>query len=353
MTRLAALLALFASAAAPAFAGSRPIKIDGAWSALHLLHRQNDAELEALEAQLPALAARGVNVIVLEVNYGFEFRSHPELRMAEPPGERDKVITKRGAKRLVKAARRHGIRVFPEFQSFGHQSWAKNTWTLLTKYPELDSTPGAFPSNEGLYCREWDPMNPRVYKIVYALLDEIIDAFDADAVHVGMDEVFLIGHESSPSTKGKDPAEVYAKAVNDMYDHIVRKRGRTMLMWGDRLIDAAKHTYGKWEASENGTWPAIDRIPKDIVICDWHYETRDSYPSVPMFLEKGFRVLPTSWKDVAASTTYIQYANGLAHPKMLGHLFTMWDKVEKPADWPPLVENAGRVRPVAALAAPR
>ena len=69
-----------------------------------------------------------------------------------------------------------------------------------------------------------------VYQIVFALIDEIIDAFDADALHVGMDEVFLIGNDASPSTKGKDPAEVFAKAVNDMYRHIVKKRGRTMLM---------------------------------------------------------------------------------------------------------------------------
>ena len=322
-----------------AAAGPRPLKVEGNWCALHLLNFQNDADLLRIEAELPALAARGVNVLVLEVDYGFEFRSHPELRASERP------ITRRGAKRLVKAADRHRIRIIPEFQSFGHQSWAKETFTLLTRYPELDSTPGAFPGNEGVYCREWDPMNPRVYQIVYALLDEIVDAFDADAVHVGMDEVFLIGHEASPSTRGKDPAEVYAKAVNDMHRHIMGKRGRTMLMWGDRLIDAGRYDYGEWESSKNGTWPAVDRIPKDIVICDWHYEPRESYPSVPMFLEKGFRVLPTSWKDVAASKALIEYSLGLGRDGVLGHFFTSWSKPDKLSEWPPLVANAPLLRP--------
>jgi glycosyl hydrolase family 20 len=321
-----------------ASAGPRPIKVDGPWCALHLLSFQNDADLQRIEAELPALASRGVNVLVLEVDYGFEFRSHPELRSSERP------ITRQGARRLVKAARRHGIRIVPEFQSLGHQSWAKETFTLLTRYPELDSTPAAFPQNEGIYCREWDPMNPRVYEIVYALVDEIIDAFDADALHVGMDEVFLIGHEASPSTRGKDPAEVYAKAVNDMYRHITLRRGRTMLMWGDRLIDAARHDYGEWESSKNGTWPAIDRIPKDIVICDWHYEPRDSYPSVPMFLEKGFRVLPTSWKDVGASKALIEYSLGLGNAGVLGHFFTSWSKPDRLSEWPPLVANAPLLR---------
>jgi Glycosyl hydrolase family 20, catalytic domain len=331
------LMLVFLAVAAASEGGVRQVKVKGPWVAVHLLHLQSDADLEAFEKELPALAARGVNVLVLEVDYGFDFKSHPELRISPTP------ITRRGAKRMVQAAKRHGMRIIPEFQSFGHQSWAKDTWPLLTRYPELDLTPGAFPENQGIYCREWDPMNPRVYQIVFALLDEIIDAFDADAVHVGMDEVFLIDHEAAVSTRGKDPAEVYAKVVNDMYAHIVKKRGRTMLMWGDRLIDAARYDYGEWESSKNGTAPAIDRIPKDIVICDWHYETRESYPSIPMFLEKGFAVLPTSWKDVPASKALVDYSLGLKNPRMLGHFFTSWKKPEAAASWPPLVENAPRL----------
>ncbi len=327
--------------ALPAAAVEKRAKAEPPWVALHLLGYQNDADLESIEAQLPDLAARGVNVLVLEVDYGFEFRSHPELRIA------DKVITRSGARRFVAACRKRGIEVIPQFQSFGHQSWAKDTWPLLTKYPELDLTPGAFPQNEGLYCREWDPMNPRVYEIVYALVDEIVDAFDAEALHVGMDEVFLIGHDASPSTRGKDPAEVFAKAVNDMYRHVVRKRRLQMIVWGDRLIDAERYDYGEWESSKNNTWPAIYMIPKDIIIADWHYEKRDSYPSLSVFLDKGFRVLPTSWKDVEASQKLIEYGQGLKHPGILGHLFTSWSRVEKPADWPPLAANAGRVKPPA------
>jgi hypothetical protein len=65
-------------------------------------------------------------------------------------------------------------------------------------------------------------------------MDEIIDAFRADAFHVGMDEIFLLGSEFSPSTKGKDSGVLFAKAVNEIYAHLVRKRHIEMLMWGDR-----------------------------------------------------------------------------------------------------------------------
>jgi hypothetical protein len=339
MRAIATLVSLLV--ALPAAAAAKRSPADAPWVALHLLGFQNDADLESLEGQLGDLAARGVNVLVLEVDYGFEFRSYPELRIAE------KVITRAGARRFVAACRKRGIRVIPQFQSLGHQSWAKDTWTLLTKYPELDLTPGAFPGNEGIYCREWDPLNPRVNAIVHALIDEIVDAFQADALHVGMDEVFLIGHEASPSTKGKDPAEVYAKAVNDLHAHVVRKRGLQMIMWGDRLIDAERYDYGEWESSKNNTWPAIYMIPRDIIIADWHYEKRDSYSSLPMFLDKGFRVLPTSWKDVEASRALIEYARELKRPGVLGHLFTSWSRPERLAEWPPLAANASLVQPKA------
>jgi hypothetical protein len=100
-----------------------------------------------------------------------------------------------------------------------------------------------------------------------------------------------------------------------------------MLMWGDRLIDAKKISYGKWEASDNGTAPAVDRIPKDIIICDWHYEQRAAYESVPMFLEKGLRVWPASWRKPEAARTFAQYSKTLGNPRMLGHLNTTWGAV--------------------------
>jgi len=308
--------------------------------ALHLLNHNTDEDLELLCEYIPELYELGINMLIIEVNYGFFFTSHPELRQG------DSQISIEAAKKLSKCCKNYGIRLVPEFQFLGHQSWAKQTFPLLTVYPELDLTPGAFPDNEGLYCREWDLTNPRVNEIVFALIDEIIDAFEADAFHVGMDEVFLLGTEHSPSTKGMDPAVLYARAVNDIYNHIVRKRGLEMMMWGDRLIDGKKYPqYGAWEADTLGTASAIDNIPKDIIICDWHYEQMASYPSVPMFLEKGFRILPSSWKDEHAAKMLIKYSYEYDNPNMLGHMFTTWGgKIDDRIDFPPMLDGLNLLR---------
>ena len=309
------------------------------WRALHLLDYNTDSALDALGTNLEQLAKQGINVIILEIDYNFAFKSHPELRRGTDP------ITREGARRFAALCRKLGIRLIPEFQSVGHQSWKAETFPLLTVYPKFDLTPGAFPKNEGIYCREWDTLNPEVWRVVFKLMDEILDAFQADALHVGMDEVFLLGSEQSPSTKGKDPGVLFAKAVNELYGHLVQKRRVEMLMWGDRLIDGKKHDLGEWEASINGTAPAIDLIPKDIIICPWHYEVRESYPSIPLFIKKGFRVLPAGWKDVDATRALINYSQSHAGPKLLGYMFTTWG-VKKDAllEFPPLVQGLELLR---------
>jgi hypothetical protein len=311
----------------------------GPWRAVHLLDSNSVGDLEGLAQYLGNLADMGINVLILEVDYNFAFKSHPELRRGS------NAITRAGARKFSATCRKLGIRLIPEFQSLGHQSWKSETFPLLTTYPLFDVTPGAFPGNEGVYCREWDPLNPEVTRIVFQLMDEIIDAFRADALHVGMDEIFLLSSDLSPSTKGKDPAVLFAKAVNDLYRHLVRERHVEMLMWGDRLIDGKKYDYGEWESSMNGTAAAIDLIPKDIIVCPWHYEPRDAYLSIPMLLDKGFRLLPTGWNKVDATTALIEYSRQHDGPKLLGYMFTTWG-VQKEAlvDFPALVEGLKLLR---------
>ncbi len=305
------------------------------WRGLHLINYTSDKDLETLSGQIPKLAEMGLNVLILEVNYNFRFQSYPKLRQGGQP------ITPEGSAKFADVCRKHGIRLIPQFQCLGHQSWAGTTFPLLTVYPDLDLTPGAFPGNKGIYCREWDPLNPKVNEIVFKLIDEILDGFGADALHVGMDEVFLLGSDKSPSTKGKDPAKLFAKVVNDLHGHLVKTRKVEMLMWADRLFDAKKYNWGEWEAAKNGTAAAVDMIPKDIILCPWHYEQHETYPSIDLFLSKGFRVLPASWHELEASRALIEFSLKQRSPKMLGHLFTTWGKARKNTltEYPPMVQG--------------
>jgi hypothetical protein len=291
------------------------------WTGLHLM-APAAAQMPMVEKAIAGpLAELGVNTIVFEVGYRYAFTSHPEL--AQPI-----ALTREQARSLSAVCRANGIRLIPLFNCLGHQSWAKNTYPLLTHYPEFDETPEIPKDNPDIYCRSWCPLHPDVNRVVFALLDELLEAFEADALHVGMDEVFLIGHDQCSRCRGKDPAELFARAVNDLHQHLVTERGVAMLLWGDRLLDDAVMGYGEWEASRNGTAGAVDHIPKDLVICDWHYEKRDTYPSVPFFLEKGFRCWPASWRNREAAVALKDYARGQNHDRMMGHLCTTWSGSE-------------------------
>jgi hypothetical protein len=60
-----------------------------------------------------------------------------------------------------------------------------------------------------------------------------------------------------------------------------------------------------------------------------------------MFVEKGFRVLPASWRKLDASKALIEYGERQRSPKALWHLFTTWGSGKKDAlaEYPPLVRG--------------
>jgi hypothetical protein len=172
--------------------------------------------------------------------------------------------------------------------------------------------------------------------IVYPLIDELINAFQASAFHCGMDEVFIIGSQYCPRCHGKDPAILFAYQVSSLHNHL-RQKNVQMLMWSDRLLNGFTTGYGEWEASENGTDPAIDSISKDIVLCDWHYEALSSYPSLAIFLTHGFSVWPCTWDDVTAATAFSSQARALNNVRVKGALSSTWGSVtaSQLPTWPP------------------
>ena len=305
-----------------------------AWLGIQLFIQTDDA-VNALAAAMPKLAAIGVNAIIVETGYSFDFKSHPELK-------RGKGVSRAAAKNLAAVARTNGVRLIPELDCLGHQSLKKSTLPLLAKHPEFTEPSPSNPDPKTDYLKAWCPNDPRINPIVFALIDEIAEAFDADAFHVGMDEIFNLASDNCPRCKGEDPAKLLAKVVNEFHAHIVGEKKMEMFMWGDRLLDSTNMGYSKWESSRIGTAGAIDLIPTNIVICDWHYAKRAAYPSVPYFLAKGFRVWPAGFRPLEACKALSDFtkAQRAQNPRVVGYLATTWS-MGKPgtvADWPPVME---------------
>jgi hypothetical protein len=244
------------------------------------------------------LAPRKVNTLILRIDFNYQYKSHRELRDSSALSESE-------VKKLVAVCKKNNIRIIPQINLLGHQSWAGKVTNLLKVYPKFDETPYLtmpkkyeWPNSDGLYCKSYCPLHPELHKIVFDLIDEICTVFKTDAFHAGMDEVFYIGHDSCSRCSGRDKAELFAGEVWTIRNHL-QEKGRQLWIWGDRLIDGKTTGMGIWEASYNNTFRAVDMIPKDIVICDWHYERADQTPVY--FAMKGLTVVtcPYRMPDVA------------------------------------------------------
>ncbi len=239
------------------------------------------------------LKPRKVNTLILRVDYNYQYKSHPEL--IDTP-----LLSNSDVKKMVTVCKKNNIRIIPQINMLGHQSWANETYKLLSVYPQFDETPHVkmpakyeWPNADNLYCKSYCPLHPEVHKIVFRLIDEICDAFETDAFHAGMDEVFYLGDDKCPRCSGRDKAELFAGEVRVLRDHLAQKN-RQIWIWGDRLIDGKITGLGMWEASYNNTHRAIDMIPKDVIICDWHYERADKTPVY--FAMKGLNVITCPWR---------------------------------------------------------
>ncbi len=274
------------------------------------------------------LAPRKVNTLIVQIEYHYQFKSHPELTDSF-------ALSKSDVKKIVSVCKKNNIRVIPEIDLFGHQSWANHTGKLLLVYPQFNETPDikmpekyAWPNPDNLYCLSYCPLHPDLHPVLFAVIDELCDVFESDAFHAGMDEVFFIGDDKCPRCGGRNKAELFAGEVRTIHDHLLQK-GRELWIWGDRLLDGKTTGLGIWEASFNNTYQAIDLIPKDVLICDWHYERADK--TALYFSMKGFRVLTCPWRN--PSTAIIQINDMLAfrrestpemNARFLGIMATTW-----------------------------
>jgi hypothetical protein len=280
------------------------------------------------------LIPRKVNTLVLRVDYRYAYTSHPEL-IAE------NALSKEQVKRIVKACKKGGIKIVPQVNMLGHQSWYTNVGKLLEVYPQFNETPDIpldkkvkWPNKWGLYCLSYCPLHPDLHKITFEIIDEIVEVFEAEAFHAGMDEVFYIGMDER--CKGKSNAELFAGEVTAIRDHLAEKN-KKLWIWGDRLIDGETTGMGMWEASTNNTHKAIDMIPKDVVINDWHYERPD--PTAAYFALKGFQVITSPWRKPGVTKEQLKMMLSLRknapekiRDRYQGMLQTVWTSAENAID---------------------
>ena len=274
------------------------------------------------------LAPRGFNLIVMQVRYRYQFKRHTEVWGYDPLSLSD-------VKRLLDVCRKNNIKLVPKMNLIGHQSGFPNEPTdgilhghnqvlpdipdaLLRAYPSFDEQRG---TNEILYSRSICLSSKAAKIVVCELIDELMDVFEADEIHIGCDEVFNAG--LCPECSKKTRAELISSWINSLNEHIKERGGKTFI-WGDRLLSTKETCYNRWEASDDGSHSAIDMLSKDITVCDWHYDKYEEYTSVDIFANKGYKIFVSPWRDKDNLEAFLNYA--IKHDKghINGVLMTTW-----------------------------
>ena len=241
------------------------------------------------------------NTVVIEVGGAMEYRSHPEVNEgwlayceemnrysdrtkeiqertfpwkknsihAENGG--GKVLSRETVAGLVAYCREKLMDVIPEMPSLSHCDY------LLTRHPEIRER------EEDPYPDTYCPSNPASYRLLFDLLDEVVEVFRPETLHIGHDEYYSIA--LCPLCKNRDAAEIYAEDIRKIREHLARQGIRTMI-WGDKLLDAWLDGYGPCGGARaemhdpatgevSGVIPpthrAIDLVPPDLRIMHWYW----------------------------------------------------------------------------------
>ena len=134
-----------------------------------------------------------------------------------------------------------------------------------------------------------------VRRFIDALLADVFDVFESPIVHVGGDEVALLGEcpRCQKRTEHRDKLDLYV-AYLDRIRGLAAPRGRRIGIWGDVLLNHHLHAPSR-EFRE-----LIAPMREGAIIYDWHYDGA-SRRSLEFFVGEGFAT-------VASSTTALYAA---------------------------------------------
>ena len=258
--------------------------------ALHLTFQYAPVDLRTAVNTLEKIAAPcGFNQLMLEIGRAFPYRSHPKV--AAPW-----VWSRAQWKEFVRAARGLGFELIPQYNALGHQGESG----LATAYPELSED-----ANGWCLC----PRQPRVLQCLRDIFDELIELTGPRCFHVGLDEADVPSSPPlfglCPRCKGTDGGALFADHVLGMHAHL-KRRGLETTMWADMLLHRPEHNMV--HGLRPGTWKAIDRLPRDIVMIDWVYTPVKRYGGAEYLMKEGFRVTGATWHHPKAVEEFSRFA---------------------------------------------
>jgi hypothetical protein len=260
------------------------------------------------------------NTLIIQIDDGVKFDTMKKIARAD-------AWTKEEFSDVVRYAKENGLDVIPELKLLTHQEKLLNN-----KYPQL------------MYNKvTYDPRKEETYQVVLPMVDEVISLIKPRAMHIGHDEVAGYNAKSRARWLGPDqkmlPPDLFLKDVLRLYSYFSGK-GLETWMWGDMLISPAE--FPDMPATQlhgiDGYAAIRGRIPRDIVICDWHYYGRQTrFPTLLAFKDAGHGVLGATFKNSETTRNFSRYAADVGAQGMIGTTWgfvprKQWEEVQRLLD---------------------
>lgn len=236
------------------------------------ISRGQVSTLENFKKIISFLARYKMNIYMPYIEDVFTFDAYPEI------GKNRGALTKKEAAEIVKYAHENFIEVIPIFQTLGHYE----NILSLPEYLKLAEFPGAASLNVS---------SPEIYKFLETAFDELFEVFPSEYFHIGADESYDVAlGESSFLLDSLSLAEIHLRHYLKVYE-ICSKKNKKVLIYSDMLLHHQE---------------VLDRLPKDIIIVDWHYRPQNFYESTKLFNQKGFKYLvsPSVWNFTSSFPVY-------------------------------------------------
>lgn len=228
--------------------------------------------------------------------------------------------TKENYTEFVRYSEQNGLQFIPAMALLTNQN------NLLKKrYPSLMYD---YPTSADKQACTYDPAQESTYEVVLPMIDDVIRLTQAGR-NGARPAIFLIGHDEvnghsgvankncELNTKGMLPPELFLQHVIRINNHL-KAQGVQALMWADMLISEEEYPSMKLPNTNGGNalhglryrdFNLFSKIPKDIIIGDWHYfnRTEPEYPSILALALNGYKVFGATWDNPTNTKNFANY----------------------------------------------
>ena len=271
-----------------------------------------ETDLMSLTKRIRLLAALQFTHVIIEFWGTLQFDCLPELAW------QDKSYKKCEIAPLITEAKNMGMEVIPMFNHLGHATGSR---IACGKHVVLDQNPAL----QHLFTPDgwaWNFESPIVRKLLSDIRHELYGLFgDGEYIHLGFDESFIHSAGLLPKEKiGDFMAEMIKEAEAE---------GRRAIIWGDMLLCAeevgcagGKYYYECTEKNPEDAKMLRSKLPKSILIADWHYDVLESPILTSVFLKsEGFDVIGCPWFDKKNIKAHLETVKS---EKLFGAMLTTW-----------------------------